>query len=523
MHIASHVVVQVYLLCKDLVPQIKYKFPIKMAILSIFGFLVDPTDSYGSPLHRKFSQHFVTFITTAVSLVTPTAFLFLTYFALCTTIWHTFPLSSTILTVVLVLYSLLEVVFFLYCYLLRRRFNQVTSFPYLDQDKRHRYLDLVMQHCANPWVSLSRWFYKHDATTVSTSWMREWIAWAFFSKDGDDLTSTEQGQLDELVDKILDRFPPPGDKREDKEEERDENEELNFMRLHFDEMVVQQKPFIAYLVISIMQFGGSCFLTKAGFTHHALYTPTGSTSTLSYWAYNPSTPTHGPAPTPIFLIPGIGIGVTMYINIVKAMLTTNKPIYILNLPHISLKLVTSVPSMDDTLFAIDQIYSRHKLPACTYLAHSYGSIVTTWVLKNRPPTYISSIVFVDPVCFSLWEPDLIYNFLYRTADSPIRRVAQYFVAQDLLVAYTLFRRFWWLENVLFPEDVNVPMQVYLSSHDFIIDAGSTLEYLRGRGAQGNNNAGGSSGGEINVVEMKGLSHGSFLNSKKYTREILNYL
>lgn len=247
---------------------------------------------------------------------------------------------------------------------------------------------------------------------------------------------------------------------------------------------------------------------------------TSTKSTLSYYIYEPKAATT--SAKPIFIVHGIGIGVTMYINMIKSVVTESggrRPIVFLNLPHISLNVVSSVPSVEETLACIDTIFRRHSLGPCSWVAHSYGTIVSTWALKQRPE-YISKLTFVDPVCFALWEPDLIYNFLYRTPSAPIHRIAQYFVAQDLLVAYTLFRRFWWLQNLLLPEELGVELDVFLSSHDFIIDARKTGRYLRGRVEKMEEQG---TGRRLGVKEMDGLSHGSFLNSAKWTRDIVNCL
>jgi hypothetical protein len=173
--------------------------------------------------------------------------------------------------------------------------------------------------------------------------------------------------------------------------------------------------------------------------------------------------------------------------------------------------------MDETIEAVDEIFRRHNLKTCSWVAHSYGTIVTTWVIKERPK-YIYKLSFVDPVCFTLWEPDLIYNFLYRIPPGPIHRLCQFFVAQDLLVSYTLFRNFWWLENLLFPEDLHCPTKVYLSSHDFIIDSSRTESYLKTQSEVADKIQ-----VPFEVTRMNGLSHGSFLNSAKYCSQIVSHL
>ncbi len=87
------------------------------------------------------------------------------------------------------------------------------------------------------------------------------------------------------------------------------------------------------------------------------------------------------------------------------------------------------------------------------------------------------------------------------------------------MGFTLFRNFWWLENVLFLEDLGIKTTVWLSSYDFIIDAQATFSYLQGRIEQ--MKAG--EGENFKIVEMEGLAHGSFLNSTKYIEDIVNCL
>lgn len=218
------------------------------------------------------------------------------------------------------------------------------------------------------------------------------------------------------------------------------------------------------------------------------------------------------------MVHGIGIGVAMYLKMIKAIVAQDpeRPVFIFELPHISLKIVDHVPTMEETIESMDEIFRRHKLKSCSWLAHSYGTIVTTWALKERPK-YINKLSYVDPVCFALWEPDLIFNFLYRKPPGAIHRLMQFFVAQDLLVSYTLFRNFWWLENILFPDDLHCPTQVYLSSHDFIIDSSRIHDYLQTQVQESRVHV------PFEITKMHGLAHGSVLNSDKYVRQIINRL
>jgi len=285
---------------------------------------------------------------------------------------------------------------------------------------------------------------------------------------------------------------------------------------------LQHKPLVAYVVISAMQLYGTVFLNLTGFRHR--YCPTPSLA-LSYWICNPM-PRPGqdheqdltnsnPKP-PVFLVHGIGIGVTMYLKLINSIRKQDpdRTIIILDLPHISLKRVSEIPSMEETLAAIDYIFTRHGLTTCSWFGHSYGSIVTAWVVKERPK-YVQRVCLVDPVCFALWEPDLIRNFLYNpNPKGPIHHLAQFFVAQDLLVAATLFRNFWWLQNILFPDDLHVPTHVYYSRHDWIIDSEATYEYTKRCEAR-------FPAVQLRTEMMEDVAHGGFISSAEKIAKVIS--
>lgn len=265
-----------------------------------------------------------------------------------------------------------------------------------------------------------------------------------------------------------------------------------------------------------MQLYGLIFLYFIGFTHYNCQ----PRSTLSYWIYNgsESNETKRSTKPPVFMVYGIGIGVTMYLKVINALRKKHpdRTIVVLDLPHISLKLVHEIPSLTLTLESIDNIFKKHKLTTCSWLGHSYGSIITAWVVKLRPE-YIEKVSLVDPVCFALWEPDLIRNFLYNSNPiGPIHHLAQYFVARDLLVASTLFRHFWWLQNILFPDDLKWDCYVYFSQYDWIIDSYGIKRYLDSFCSK-------NSWKQLKTVMMKNVGHGGFISSDEKIEIVVKFV
>jgi hypothetical protein len=110
----------------------------------------------------------------------------------------------------------------------------------LVQQEREHYVNRVVDHCPDPFESLAGWFYKHPLEDIGSECAEEWLSWAFFSKDLKQLNPGERIELARLVAPVLLKCP--------KLNRTSGNVVLNFMRLHFDSMIVQHKPLVAYAV-----------------------------------------------------------------------------------------------------------------------------------------------------------------------------------------------------------------------------------------------------------------------------------
>jgi pimeloyl-ACP methyl ester carboxylesterase len=64
--------------------------------------------------------------------------------------------------------------------------------------------------------------------------------------------------------------------------------------------------------------------------------------------------------------------------------------------------------------------SHHNATVCLWcvvythrwVAHSLGSCLVAAIQKAKPEL-VQSLVLIDPVCFLLWEVDVLENFCYR--------------------------------------------------------------------------------------------------------------
>jgi len=213
-----------------------------MSIFSFLGSLVDPTNQYKSYSHQVFSQSLVWVITLVVGNVTTLGFLGL---GLMTTGWlfslyDMSTVTNSWFLSFLGIWALVEVWFYFYCLTLKQKLEAPMTFPSLSRMQKEFILDKVLDTCADPRGALVRWFHLHPPEDVGLEGFRIWLSWAFFGKLYPDLSEQETEELDMLVEKTIQKCPnvvEPSSKTQ-----------LNFMRLHLDEVAVQHKPFVAYVV-----------------------------------------------------------------------------------------------------------------------------------------------------------------------------------------------------------------------------------------------------------------------------------
>ena len=54
-----------------------------------------------------------------------------------------------------------------------------------------------------------------------------------------------------------------------------------------------------------------------------------------------------------------------------------------------------------------------QLPAACLVGHSYGTAVASRLLQAAPQR-VHSLALLDPVCFGMFMPNMLRNFLYKS-------------------------------------------------------------------------------------------------------------
>ena len=71
-----------------------------------------------------------------------------------------------------------------------------------------------------------------------------------------------------------------------------------------------------------------------------------------------------------------------------------------------------LPSVDDITSDVLSILDLHRLTRVTVIAHSYGTFVASRMAQAHRHR-MEQMCLIDPVCLSMFLPDLLSNFIYR--------------------------------------------------------------------------------------------------------------
>lgn len=190
-------------------------------------------------------------------------------------------------------------------------------------------------------------------------------------------------------------------------------------------------------------------------------------------------------------IHGIGIGLYPYTNFLSELNSTaglesadpNEQVGIIAIEvmPVSFRITHSALSRAEMCAEIEQILLEHLLPGqkCVLVTHSYGSVITTHLLKEPATSaLIGPVVLIDPVSILLHLPDVAYNFTRRQPKKANEHQLYYFASMDMGVSHTLGRHFFWNENVLWKKDMQGRrVTVSLGGKDLIVNTEAVGRYL----------------------------------------------
>ena len=216
---------------------------------------------------------------------------------------------------------------------------------------------------------------------------------------------------------------------------------------------------------------------------------------------------------PILFLHGLSLGTNTYILFIRRLSSLDRTIILLDVPYASMRLHTEIFPMSTILSSIVQLlFSLHEKHVTT-ISHSYGTLIQSCIVKQLPNlVYDQVVIFIDPVCFLLFDSRYINNFIYRQPRTPNQLLLHTSCTEDLYTIYPIERHLCWYECNLWAEDIkhsHIRIHVFFSENDDIVPVSFVEEYL--------------TKSHIKSTTFPQFKHGQFLISSKFQDDVLRAL
>ena len=333
---------------------------------------------------------------------------------------------------------------------------------------------------------LRKWFLGAQLTEIRKDNIKEFFLWAFFNRGGD--PGDDEEELEEYVsatEKLLGRRFQDG------------RGKAVCLRLTLDEVKILRRSILWYWCVGFVDMLTIVRLTFYGFHLHrtglsnffnlfpwrfvALLTKNVSPAKhLSYWHHPHTSKTR----LPIVFIHGIGIGLYPYVDFLAELNNGDDPddqigVIAVEIMPVSFRITHAVLDRDLLCSEIHEIVKQRGWSDFVLVSHSYGSAITTHLLKYAPiADRIAAVTLIDPITFLLHLPDVAFNFTYRQPRAANEHQLYYFASMDMGVSHALSRCFFWSDNILWKADLGDRLlTVSLAEEDLIVNTAAVRRYL----------------------------------------------
>jgi len=216
---------------------------------------------------------------------------------------------------------------------------------------------------------------------------------------------------------------------------------------------------------------------------------------------------------PILFLHGLSLGTNSYILFIRRLTSLDRTIILLDIPYASMRLHTEIFPMSTILSSIEQLLVALNEQHLTIISHSYGTLIQSCIIKQLPHiVYDQVAIFIDPICFLLFDPSYIENFIYRKPRTPNQLLLYTSCVEDLYSVYAIERHLCWYECNLWVEDIKqsqIRIHVFFSENDDLIPVSFVQEYLKKS--------------NIDITIFPQFKHAQFLITSKAQDDVLNVL
>ena len=272
-------------------------------------------------------------------------------------------ISSSYLSTFLTIWSTMEVLFLIYQSYLYSRIQRKTRGPHLTSVERNRLVSRVLSNMKNLQYTLSKWFMNRPFQDIDRRSIFQWLAFAFFSNELEELTDEEYDEIDVLIRKIEIDYQL-------KITGNETNRTCQHMKHILDPVHVIFRPLAFYLLTDTLLNGILCtnMFYLRGYQNFRI-------GHLSFWMYHDKVrSTKKEENDPIVFFHGIGAGLLMYhpfLAYLRKKFSQQRRIIVISMRCICMRYpsLNDIPNMKETIDSLELIFEQYQLKKAIFVGH----------------------------------------------------------------------------------------------------------------------------------------------------------
>lgn len=273
------------------------------------------------------------------------------------------PLPPTWLTVVLTLWSTVEVVFLIYQAYLYSLVQRHSPTPQLTSAERDRIVTNSLSNIKDLRQTLSNWFMDRPFEEIDRQSIVSWLAFAFYSKKVRQLTAHELHEINMLIRKIESEHQLQLSTEES-------SSGASYMKHILDPVRVIFRPLVFYLVTDTLLNGilARGLLLWRGYRFVRM-------GHLAFWTYHDPASVDGEDDEePIIFFHGIGAGLLMYqpfLARIHRQFSRRRRLIFISMRCICMRYpsLNDIPNMSQTVDSIRLIFEHYQLKKAIFIGH----------------------------------------------------------------------------------------------------------------------------------------------------------
>ena len=272
-------------------------------------------------------------------------------------------IASPVLQTCFTLWSVAELIFLVYEVYLYSKIQCPTTPPEISPSERDQLVSYALANIKDLPSTLSKWFMDCPFEDIDRESIFGWLAFAFYSRHEDQLSSDEYEQIDSFIDKIELDYRLKGTIQKS-------TKRRIYMKHLLDPVRVIFRPLIFYFVTDTLLNGivASSLFYLRGYQFVQI-------GRLQLWTYfHPSDDHNEQEDEPIVFFHGIGSGLLFYhpfIGYLHEKFPRNRRIIFISMRCICMRYpsLNDIPSMAETGESLKLIFERFKMNKAIFIGH----------------------------------------------------------------------------------------------------------------------------------------------------------